>query len=241
MRFSLKSLLIVVLIAVLAVTAIGAANTQIQASLAADITIRHNGEVQSFRDANGNPVYPIMYQGTTYLPLRAVSGMLGVPVEWEGATRTVWLGARTAPSGWTKANPAPVGIAVIVDYKLNSSPNSSWKGTMVVTQVLRGTEAAAQFNQTFIGQNKVGDNQELVLARIQITNAADSPSQWRVGLTQFFTGYSGNGDRLSGAFYGVPKDGEGYVWRGFVVDKADTQPKLAFETVSVKNVWFGLY
>jgi len=33
-----------------------------------------------------------MYNGTTYLPIRAVSNMLNIPIEWEAATKTVILG-----------------------------------------------------------------------------------------------------------------------------------------------------
>lgn len=43
-------------------------------------------------DVNGNPVYPLLYNGTTYLPIRAVSNMLGLNVDWDGATQTVLLG-----------------------------------------------------------------------------------------------------------------------------------------------------
>jgi len=44
------------------------------------------------KDGLGNPVYPLMYNGTTYLPIRAVSNMLNIPIEWEAATKTVILG-----------------------------------------------------------------------------------------------------------------------------------------------------
>ncbi|MCL1835660.1 MAG: copper amine oxidase N-terminal domain-containing protein [Oscillospiraceae bacterium] len=66
--------------------------TGIQALLSPDITVVYNGEVQAMKDVNGNPVYPVMYNGTTYLPIRAVSDMLGLPVEWDGGTRAVLIG-----------------------------------------------------------------------------------------------------------------------------------------------------
>ncbi|MFC4768008.1 stalk domain-containing protein [Effusibacillus consociatus] len=34
------------------------------------------------------------YQGTTYVPVRYVSEALGYPVEWEGTTRTVFIGSK---------------------------------------------------------------------------------------------------------------------------------------------------
>lgn len=65
---------------------------EISAYLNYGITIKYNGEVQNPTDAGGNRVYPISYNGTTYLPVRAVSNMLGIGVDWDGATQTVLLG-----------------------------------------------------------------------------------------------------------------------------------------------------
>lgn len=65
---------------------------EISAYLNYGITIKYNGEAQNLTDAGGNRVYPISYNGTTYLPVRAVSNMLGIGVDWDGATQTVLLG-----------------------------------------------------------------------------------------------------------------------------------------------------
>lgn len=43
-------------------------------------------------DANGNPVETFAYNGTTYVPLRAVSEYLGKAVNWDGANQRVYIG-----------------------------------------------------------------------------------------------------------------------------------------------------
>lgn len=43
-------------------------------------------------DANGNKVQPMIYNGTTYLPVRAVANALGKAVYWDGPNYTVYLG-----------------------------------------------------------------------------------------------------------------------------------------------------
>ena len=43
-------------------------------------------------DGNGKPVSPVIYDGTTYLPVRAVASALGKAVSWDGPTWTVYLG-----------------------------------------------------------------------------------------------------------------------------------------------------
>ena len=72
----------------------GASGTlqEIKAYLDPTITIKMEGEAQTFLDAKGNRVYPITYQGSTYLPVRAVAGLAGFEVNWDQATRTVDLG-----------------------------------------------------------------------------------------------------------------------------------------------------
>jgi len=47
------------------------------------------------KDANGNIVEPFIYNGTTYLPVRAVGEAIGKKVEWDAATQTVYLGEKT--------------------------------------------------------------------------------------------------------------------------------------------------
>lgn len=46
------------------------------------------------KDANGNVVEPFTMNGTTYLPVRAISNALGKDVEWDGATQSVYIGKK---------------------------------------------------------------------------------------------------------------------------------------------------
>ncbi len=48
------------------------------------------------KDANGNTVEPFTMNGTTYLPVRAISNALGKDVEWDGATNSVYIGKKDA-------------------------------------------------------------------------------------------------------------------------------------------------
>ncbi|MHA6480398.1 stalk domain-containing protein [Paenibacillus sp. strain BS8-2] len=65
---------------------------KIIAYLDTDIKLTIHGSDYKPLDLNGNPITPINYKDSTYLPLRAVAEAVGLPVEWDGKTRTAKLG-----------------------------------------------------------------------------------------------------------------------------------------------------
>jgi len=72
--------------------AIAANTTTLYNVLANGIKIVVDGKKLNPTDANGNRVEPIIYNGTTYLPVRAVADALGKSVYWDGPNYTVYLG-----------------------------------------------------------------------------------------------------------------------------------------------------
>ncbi len=60
--------------------------------IANGIKIVIDGQQLNPTDANGNKVEPIIYNGTTYLPVRAVANAIGKAVYWDGPNYTVYLG-----------------------------------------------------------------------------------------------------------------------------------------------------
>jgi len=121
---------------------------QITATLSETITVKYNGEVQRFVDGSGRQVFPILFEGTTYLPLRAMSDLLGVPVSWDAANRTVNLGDAGAPSAPTPPT-------------LNARPlasNGTWQGTTAQWQTIQGAAnipqpAGQTVTEGFISRN----------------------------------------------------------------------------------------
>ena len=69
-------------------------NKTIQVSTGVSLYI--NDQKLDPKDPNGNPVEPFILDGTTYLPVRAVSEALGVPIQWEGSTWSVYIGQHTS-------------------------------------------------------------------------------------------------------------------------------------------------
>ncbi len=53
-----------------------------------------NGNLVDLKDGAGNKVEPFVFNGTTYLPVRAVSEALKQNVEWDGKNNSIWIGQR---------------------------------------------------------------------------------------------------------------------------------------------------
>ena len=86
-------MLTMALILALGIPALAAGNIRsLQNVTVGGIHIVIDGQELHPTDVNGNPVDPFVYNGTTYLPIRAVANALGKAVYWDGPTYTVYLG-----------------------------------------------------------------------------------------------------------------------------------------------------
>lgn len=88
-NFAIGVLICVLLFASLSYAA---THTQrVEAFLAHDMTFRVDGETWQPRDLDGRPLTPIIYNGRSYLPARALLEDRGVAVGFDANTRTIIL------------------------------------------------------------------------------------------------------------------------------------------------------
>ncbi len=82
---------------------------KIQAALNYNITFKVDGKAWTPTDSSGKTLAPIVYNGTTYLPLRAAANALGATLEFNSGTQQVTLdsGASGIPYNDIAASPTP--------------------------------------------------------------------------------------------------------------------------------------
>ena len=77
----------------------GAVNTNVTAQLSPNINVVVDGTTRTFYNAGGTEVHPIVYNGTTYLPLRAIGELMGKNVNWDQSSMTASLGGTRTDGG----------------------------------------------------------------------------------------------------------------------------------------------
>lgn len=56
-----------------------------------NIKVYINEKLTPMKDPNGNVVEPFVYNGTTYVPLRAISEAFGYDVSWDNNTKSIYI------------------------------------------------------------------------------------------------------------------------------------------------------
>lgn len=90
----MKKKLLIVGLATLSFSAGAFALTGVQkitAELRPDIKLVQDGRYEVLRDATGNILYPLSYNGSTYLPIRSVANLSNQEVNWNSSTNTITL------------------------------------------------------------------------------------------------------------------------------------------------------
>lgn len=88
-----------------------------------DIRVSLDGEVLDLRNAVGDKVEPFMFDGTNYLPVRALAEALGLNVAWDGKEVMVVL---TTP----EPEPAPEPEPPKTDYEITNAQFRYWANSI---------------------------------------------------------------------------------------------------------------
>lgn len=117
----------------------------ISAYLTYNTKVKLDGQLQNLYDGNGNQVYPINYQGTTYLPIRAISNLLGIDVGWDGATKTVLLGKTGEAKNFVEELKPYAYNNIIISTSVNPNPKEI-AGKTYSTYLRGGVNSYAKYD-----------------------------------------------------------------------------------------------
>ncbi len=93
---------------------------KIEAEIRGDFQVVVDGKKETFKNAQGEVVYPILYEGTTYLPIRAIGELMGKTVYWYQDEKRIELVEKTEESLVTDAD-------VIIDKAEKAKPDKTEK------------------------------------------------------------------------------------------------------------------
>ena len=123
-------------------------NETISALLNRDLKVVYNGVEQNMTDAAGQAVYPISYNNTTYLPVRALSAMLGLPIEFNADDYSVVMGSKeTQPAALTSlTNSGGTSYSTIIrdaeDLKIQTADGLQTYTTGIYWDIWNGSASA---------------------------------------------------------------------------------------------------
>lgn len=210
---------------------------------------------------NGKKVpYSIIYDGTTYLPLKKLGQLLDKDILWDGNTRTVSINDigyqdNTLPrvdfGVNDRLNPAGINETQSSSFELYSGETFELNTTL--TEIVRGDAAW----QMIYAANRYNDlplsNQEIVLAKFKVSVTGASNNTMQFNLSKFdFILVSQEGKDYEFASFVLPEpeldsnlyngaSNEG--WVAFLVDKADVNPVIVHGKSydGTGGIWFKGY
>lgn len=133
-----KKFVLFVLVFVL-LTIFGYANLPTIEATISDVSIELNGSILELKDVNGEMVKPLIVNGTTYLPVRAIGQNLGLDVDWNGKTKTVVL-TSNAPSNATSQSDNVANSAPVTNTVANPNQNITSSGNIKIAALDKKTE-----------------------------------------------------------------------------------------------------
>lgn len=92
---SIISLVLLVSLFPLAAQAASSSLISVKLAVSVGVNIYINDVPFTPTDVNGNEVKPFIYNGTTYLPARAISNVFGAKIDWNGDTQSVYIDTST--------------------------------------------------------------------------------------------------------------------------------------------------
>lgn len=138
---------------------------RIQAEIRPDFQVVIDGVTQEFKNAQGEPVYPILYDRSTYLPLRAIGELMGKTVYWYEENNRIEL----------KDNQSLVTDADVI-VPGSSSPNAAANISLEQAKQIALNKAGLTANDVTFTKTKTDTENGIAVYELEFQTAAASYS-----------------------------------------------------------------
>jgi hypothetical protein len=98
------------------------------------ISIYVDGTKINPKDANGNAVEPFIYNGTTYLPARAIADALNNDIKWDESTKTVHITSKVGSSSTFPIGGSSITSSISFPLHLYSNDVKTYLGKLVTDE-----------------------------------------------------------------------------------------------------------
>jgi len=169
----------------------GYQNARVTAVQKPDVIVKYNAEILSFKDVNGETVYPVIYNGATYLPVRAIADIMGEEIEWRETLKTVFIGKTLSrPVKLHRREDAEPKYAVSV----SSEEISEAKSTQITLVERRDFKIMYDFEQQNFKNSKGEQIYPLIyngtayLPIKAVSELVGEPVEWDAGMKTVYIG-----------------------------------------------------
>ncbi|MBB6218341.1 hypothetical protein HNQ80_004505 [Anaerosolibacter carboniphilus] len=166
-----KAISVCAIVAMTGLSTVGAATVynNVSATLRPDIMVKYNNEAIELKDSNDELITPIIINGSTYLPIRAIANLTGLNIDWDNESQTILIedmteekdeiGVRGVVKNLVKGKD---GVTFLIEGKLDEDTmlDKAYVTVNMQTTVMRnGVEITRNFAY---GEIKEGDIVEAV-------------------------------------------------------------------------------
>lgn len=211
---------------------------------------------------NGQPVSAdnVLINGRTYVPLRAISEILGKDVTFDQATSTAGINDKDynpdklKGPGYSRENPADLNTIVKIDFKdgyiSGTLEPKKYSANIAVKEILRGDPAWQIIKSENQFNKEAPSDKDYILAKINF-ELLTSPDQYSLSNSNFIL-ISSEGKEYDAQYISIPKfeintklysgaKHEGYAV--FMCDFKDNKPVISFgkDYNGKGGIWFKTY
>ncbi|MDP4179879.1 MAG: stalk domain-containing protein [Bacillota bacterium] len=159
---------------------------KIEATANDNIKVYYDDQLKSFTETDGSKISPVIINGRTYLPLRAVADLVGLGVEWDSASQSVKLSSNNsgvpykdnspvvtnsqAPASTQPANNTPAPVSA--QPSSNTSASTSNNSATLTDPVKLGETYSWSASEDYLG-SKASANYSFVVKKVEPITASD--------------------------------------------------------------------